>query len=495
MFGDLYIGKNPTRRKNSYAVLEFDFSGINTTCEEEFKISFSRKVQETIVKFLADYRTVFPDADALIQRINEKDPGVDSLNIILGIPEIKTSKLFVIIDEYDHFANDLIAMGSRMGDDVYRRMVRANGLVRDFYETLKIGSKTVVDRIFITGISPVMLDDFTSGFNIADNISTKLRYNEMMGFTLNETDKLMTETNIDPSRIKIDMKLYYNGYLFNPDAENRLYNPSMILYLFDLILKKRKMPAKIIDPNLKTDYGRLKRLIENDKNRDTLVQIAKEGSIVAEIIEKFSMDIMFDDDYFVSLLFYMGLLTIKEPDWAKVRLCIPNFSIETIFWEHILRLTKESSPMMSVETRPLDEAIKNMAMKGDLHGYIDYVSKNAFSKLADKDLRNFDEKYIKVMLLSYLFLNKTYIPMSEYETGNGYTDIFLQRHPQLPQIKYEWLLEIKYLKTGEEKLVPEKKKEGQEQIQRYIHAHRLEGRDDLKTAIVVFIGKNKYEIF
>jgi hypothetical protein len=122
------------------------------------------------------------------------------------------------------------------------------------------------------------------------------------------------------------------------------------------------------------------------------------------------------------------------------------------------------------------------------------VSQNAFSKLADKDLRHFDEKYIKILLLAYLFQSKIYVPMSEYETGAGYTDIFLQRNPQLSQVKYEWVLEIKYLKTADEKMLPQAQKEASEQLNRYIHAHRLEGRADLKTAIVVFIGKNKYVI-
>ena len=495
LFGDLYIGQHPTPRKNSYTVMNFNFSGIDTSGEHEFKVSFSRRIQETVSSFIAEYRALFPDADALIQRINEEKPGCDTMHIVYAISKVAQTKLFVIIDEYDHFANDLIAMGSRLGDDVYHRMVRANGMVRDFYETLKIGAADVLDRIFITGISPVMLDDLTSGFNIAVNLSIEQTYNEMLGFTQAEVDALMTEAGVDPARINVDMSLYYNGYLFHPEGENRLYNPSMVLYFFGRILRDGKITlTNIIDTNLKTDYGRLKRLVQSDKSRDSLIQIAKEGSIVAKVIEKFSMDMMFNDDYFVSLLFYMGLITIKEPELSELRLSIPNYSIETVYWEYIRRLTQESSPLMSVETRPLTDAIKAMALEGDLYPYIDYVSQNAFSKLADKDLRHFDEKYIKLLLLAYLFQSEIYIPMSEYETGAGYTDIFLQRNPQLPQVKYEWVLELKYLKTGDEEKLPQAQKEASEQLHRYIHAHRLNGRTDLKSAIVVFIGKNKYEI-
>ena len=494
LFGDLYIGKNPTPRKNSYAVMNFNFSGIDTSGENEFKISFSRRIQETGASFIAGYRNLFSEADALIQRINKKEPGIGVMDIVYGITRLASIKLFVIIDEYDHFANDLIAMGNRLGDDVYVRMVRDNGMVRDFYETLKIGASDVVDRIFITGISPVMLDDLTSGFNTADNFTLERRYNEMMGFTQDEVNALMIETGVDSALIDFDMGWYYNGYLFHPEGENRLYNPSMVLYFFNRILKEGKTPAAIIDTNLKTDYGRLKRLIQNDKSRDTLIQIAKEGSIVAKIIEKFSIDILFDDEYFISLLFYMGLITIKEPYLSEVRLCIPNFSIETVYWEYIRRLTQESSPLMSIETRPLNDAIQSMAMEGDLHRYINYVSQNAFSKLSDKDLKHFDEKYIKLLLLAYLFLSEIYVPMSEYETGAGYTDIYLQRNPRLPQVKFEWVLELKYLKTSDEKELPRAQKDASGQLHRYIHTHRLAERTDLKTATVVFIGKNKYVI-
>jgi len=495
LFGGLYIGDNPTPCKNGYAVMEFDFSGLDTGSQEDFKKSFSGNVQDTVQGFLKKYASVFDQAEALINKIENNKSGIGAMKVVYDAAQTAGIKLFVLIDEYDHFANDLIAMGNRQGDDFYLRMVRANGLVRDFYETLKKGAKTVVDRIFITGISPVMLDDLTSGFNTSVNLSIEKQYNEMMGFTQEEVEWLMAETGVDPALITVDMSLYYNGYLFHSEGENRLYNPSMMLYFFGRILRDGKITlANIIDPNLKTDYGRLKRLVQTEKNRDTLIQIAKEGNIVSKIIEKFSMDMMFNDDYFISLLFYMGLITIKEPYLARVRLGIPNYSIETVYWEYIRRLTEESSPQMTVDTHLLNEAIEAMAMEGDVHRYIDYVSQNAFSKLSDKDLKHFDEKYIKVMLLSYLFMSEIYVAMSEYETGMGYTDVFLQRHPQLPQVKYEWVLEFKYLKTDEEHHLPKAQKEAADQLQRYINAYRLQGRPDLKTAIVVFIGKNKYVI-
>ncbi|WP_205739315.1 AAA family ATPase [Halocella sp. SP3-1] len=140
-------------------------------------------------------------------------------------------KIYLIIDEYDHFANDIIAMGD---SDFYKEVIRATGFVRDFYETVKIGSKEVIDRVFITGISPVMLDDLTSGFNIAVNITLNRLVNEMLGFTEDEVKRIIEELNIDLDKEELlsELRKNYKGYLFNKDSKERLYNPDMILHSF-----------------------------------------------------------------------------------------------------------------------------------------------------------------------------------------------------------------------------------------------------------------------
>ncbi|MDR0835429.1 MAG: PD-(D/E)XK nuclease domain-containing protein, partial [Tannerella sp.] len=191
----------------------------------------------------------------------------------------------------------------------------------------------------------------------------------------------------------------------------------------------------------------------------------------------------------------MGLLTIKEPVMNKVRLGIPNYSIRTLYWEYVMKIVREQSPEMTIETRYLDEAITALAMEGDLERFIAYVSENAFSKLSDHDLQHFDEKYIQILLLAYLFMSRIYVPMSEYETVPGRADIYLQRSPLLPQVKYEWVFELKYCKAGaKESEIAAKRDKGLEQIRQYLTSDRLKGRTDLKAAVIVFIGKNKYRI-
>jgi hypothetical protein len=437
-----------------------------------------------------------PDAAKYIRQIEEEKPGVRSLQKVFSAVNKKVN-LFVIIDEYDQFANDLISKRKFPEEDIYKTMVTANGLVRDFFERIKIAAKTfIVNRTFITGISPVMLDDMTSGYNIASNFTLNPKYNEMLGFTQSEVEWLMNETGVDPALINIDMEAYYNGYLFNPEGENRVYNPTMVLYILEQILNFKKITT-VIDGNIKTDYSRLKNLVQDESNRKTLVEIIDDGGItVSEILEQFSVEQMNQHQHFVSLLFYLGLLTIKERDFmGRISLCIPNYSIRTLYWGYLAELMKKTSPDMSIETKAIENAITAMAMEGDLNRFINYISENAFSKLSDYDLQRFDEKYIKILLLAYLFMTKTYISMSEYETVPGRADIFLQRNPISPYARYEWILELKYCKVSEtEAEIKTKRKEALVQIDKYINAYRTKDRPDLKAAVIVFIGKDKFEL-
>jgi hypothetical protein len=494
LFGDLYIGKNPTPRHNSYAVMLFDFSGLRTDSEDGFSFDFNRKIEHTVQLFLSRYADIFPNARELINKIEDGKSGAGALQLAYQAAAETGNRIYVIIDEYDHFANDLIAMGTHLGDDVYRRMVRANGLVRDFYETLKIGTKAEVDRIFITGISPVMMDDLTSGFNIADNLTPELRYNEMMGFTKEEVNCIMEKAGINPDWIQVDMEAYYNGYLFHEDGRNRVYNPSMILYFFNQIVKYRQPPKQIIDDNLKTDYARLQRLVKNDRNREKLMEITKNNGTVSDIISKFSIDRLHDDKYFISLLFYMGLLTIDKFDRGRYFLKIPNYSIQTIYWEYIERLTQEWNREVLIDLSEQKNAIWELAYGDNPLLYVEYVSHNVFSRLSNRDLERFDEKYIKIMLLNGLFQSRLYVPVSEKEVEEGYIDIYLQRSPLLPDIPHEWIWEVKYLKKSDESALQSKQAEAREQLAKYRKSQLFAHRTDIRCLSLVFIGKDRFEM-
>jgi hypothetical protein len=269
----------------------------------------------------------------------------------------------------------------------------------------------------------------------------------------------------------------------------------MIFYFFNQILKTGKSPKHLIDPNLNIDSLRLRRLCQNEKNRDILLQIIKDGGIVARLLETFSIDNLVDEDYFVSLLFYMGLLTINGISGSKTQLTIPNYSIQRIYWEQVRFFIAENSKLVRIDTSLLEKSIKSIAIDGNINDFISYISKNVLSKLSNYDLQNFDEKYIKAVLLTYLILDDNYIPISESEVDSGRVDIFLQRNPKYSTAKYEWVLELKYCKTTTKKSeIIQKRKEGLDQLNAYLVTRQLKDRPNLKSALLLFIGKNKYEI-
>ncbi|QSZ27755.1 AAA family ATPase [Aceticella autotrophica] len=491
LYGDLYIGKNPTKLKNGYMVLELNFSGLNTDNKERLQESFLLSVKNSIISLLNKYDNIINNTEEIKNKID----GINDINAVISIlineVEKAGKKIYLIIDEYDHFANDIIAMGDNV---FYKDIVRASGFVRDFYETVKIGTKNVIDRIFITGISPIMLDDLTSGFNIASNVTMDLGLNEMLGFTEEEVVKVIEEIGIGKKGGLIDnLRELYNGYLFNKNAGTRIYNPDMVLYYFDSYTRYRKPPEYLIDDNVKTDYGRLNRLAMNEENRETLEKIIKEESIVSDIVTKFSFDRMYDQEYFVSLLFYMGLLTIGRQEKTRLLLQIPNYVIKTIMWEYIeLSIKKKYNIKLDLNT--LRKSIEDMAYEGKIEPYIDYISQNVLKMLSNRDMINFDEKYIKIILFSYIVNSMAYRPISERETENGYIDIYLEKDIRMPDVKYEWLIELKYIKKSDEKNIDAVIKEGEEQLKKYAESQQYKGKQNIKKALIIFIGKGEYRI-
>jgi hypothetical protein len=303
----------------------------------------------------------------------------------------------------------------------------------------------------------------------------------------------MEEAGIRPDLIDVDMELLYNGYLFHADGEHRVYNPAMILYLFDQ-LQSEGASEYIIDDNLKMDYGRVERLLQN--NRDQLTQIARDNSILSKLVPKFSIKHLLDGENFPSLLFYLGMLTVDKGEEGLLRLKIPNYSIRTVFWEYIEQLTADCNPDVLVNMNAQRIAMRELAYRGNPHPFIECVSKNIFSRLSNRDLMNFDEKYIKIMLLNSLFQSNLYVTITELEVSEGYTDIYMQRSHLLPDIPYEWVWEIKYVgkKDATGSVLEKKRKEARNQLENYHNSPMFAGRGDIRYLSLIFIGKDKYEM-
>jgi len=381
----------------------------------------------------------------------------------------------------------------------YKELIWANGVVRDFYETLKDNSENAIDTIFITGVTPMMLDDVTSGFNITNNLSDDLRFNEMLGFTEDEVEFLIDECGIDRTKINIDRKFLYNGYKFHLDAENKLYNSAMILY----ILNKFKVTVgeieSLIDYNLKTDYGRIKLLLKKTKNIEKLEQIIENNNIPSRVIERFSIDRIHDNQNFLSLLYYMGLVTIdKNETTGRALLKVPNYSIKTMYWEYIENIILERNPKIFYDPSIIAYGLETMAFENNYKPFFDDFFKNFVSQISNRDLEHFSEKNVKFLLLSLLFQSNLYLPISETENSQGYSDIYLQRRGYLyPGIISDWVLEIKYIKQADAEkrhVLTKAKKEAKEQLNRYKNSNLFRNRTDVRYLSVVYIGKKKYYV-
>ena len=495
LFGDLYIGQHPTEQRNNYFILRFDFSGLDSSSVESFKISFTEAIRNSIEMFFSTHRYILKNADELTKQLSERSTVRSYIEFALKIISDFGKKAYIIIDEYDHFANDIIAKGTQLSQSQYEENVWANSITRDFYETLKTGTMSVIDKMFVTGITPVMLDDLTSGFNISNNLSTKQHYNEILGLTREEVDWVMEQICLDKSLIGVDIEKMYNGYLFNKHATNKLFNTTMIFnYFYGLFTEGDKLES-LVDYNLKIDYGRIRNLINKHDNKEKLRELIENNSVGGEVVKQFSMEWIHEDSNFLSLLFYMGLVTIDNANPLNAGFKIPNYSIKTMYWEFVERMLTEELEGLSLDSSRYQNPIYKLAYENEYEPFFEYFSQRIVSYLSNRDLLNTVEKDMKFLLLPIFFTSNYYFPISELENSGGYTDIYLKRSHLHPDSVSEWVWEVKYVKQSDsknKKLIQSKQKEAIEQLQRYKNSNLFENKTDVRFVAAVFIGKSGY---
>jgi hypothetical protein len=488
LFKDTYIGQNPTKERNGYYILNFDFSGVTTHTKEQLEESFINITKNAFELFQNRYNIHF-DYLQTGSAANIFEDFFTKVTTRIDKP------VYVLIDEYDHFANELLSFQF----DLFKDSVSNTSFVRKWYEVLKKQTKTIVKRIFATGVSPITLDSFTSGFNITDNITREEAFNEMMGFTENEVRQMIKETvsfpmdENDMDALMKELHKNYNGYLFSEDANERLFNSDMILYYLKTFIEKKKGPNDLIDQNIASDYGKLGKIFDlKDKisNMEVLEKILNGEEIVAQITRQFSMEKDFTTDDFKSLLFYLGLLTIDKRILSFAKLKVPNYVIKGLYIGYFEKKVREAIDY-EIDTVEISNAVSQIALDGKNNKFISVIE-NTLHKLSNRDYINFDEKYIKLMMISYLMLSNVYMVKSEYEVENGYIDIaLLRREPIDPN--YFAIFEVKYIKKLEyeaygDKFVEEKKNEAIAQILRYNTSDELKNLTNLKKWVIVFAG-------
>ena len=327
LFGNRYIGKNPTKNKNRYCILRFNFSGIDTSSEEATIRGFKKEVASSIEVFIHRY-----DLDFYVNKEDEAENILDNLIKAFYVQKAQ-EKIYVIIDEYDHFANELLGFYPER----FRTLVSKNGKVRKWYEILKKGTETVVDRIFITGVAPITLDSLTSGFNIGTDITQDEDFNDMMGFTENELIEIFNSQGIskeEQEKILPIMKENYDGYKFCLEAENQIYNSNMCLYFLSKYIRLGEIPDKLIDMNIASDYSKIGKMLDLCKGENKLEILRKtvQGEpITNKIVEKFNPAIEFTEIDMISMLYYLGYLTISGNLVGIPELIIPNKVMKEIY--------------------------------------------------------------------------------------------------------------------------------------------------------------------
>ena len=489
LFGETYIGKNPTPLKNSYYILKFNFSGLITETEESLLNSFNNACIRGINRFINSYN--------IDMKLNIKGYPSDIFANFLNEVEFKIDKpIYVIIDEYDHFANELLSFKT----ELFSNLVSKTGFIRKWYEVLKIGTESIVSRIFATGVSPITLDSLTSGFNISTDITRYERFNEMMGFTEEEVRNLIKRTiqNEDEiDKIIKEMKVNYNGYLFSEDGKETLFNSDMVLYYLKSLEETKKAPKELIDKNIASDYaklGNMFKLKNRNENYKILEDILKGEEITARITSQFNLERRFNDEDFKSLLFYLGLLTIKGEDFGDAILDTPNNVIRELYFDFYAKKLEEESDF-ELNTKEVKDAIKDIAKNGSNLKLVEIVEKT-LNKLSNRDYITFNEKYVKLIFLTYCYLSKIYLVKSEYEVEDGYIDIALLKQVNM-EPKFFGIMELKYISKSKydekgEEIVKEKLNEAKEQLKKYDRSEELKNMKNLKKWAIVFVNDKCY---
>ena len=492
LFGGLSIHEHPTINRNNYYVLRFNFSGIATTDFDTIMEGFLSKVRSGISLFVNKYKLDIEISDS-------KNPAVNLNKLFTEFENLELDhKVYILIDEYDHFTNAVLNIGL----DGFMTLVARGGVVRSFYEVIKEkAEKNVIDRLFMTGVMSVSLDSMTSGFNIATNITTNAKFADIMGFTTDEVQKLLATSKLGSPKEAVELteteqeQVYdiwrqnYNGYLFSAESSTKVFNSTLIMYYLLHYLPKKKLLEEIVDPNLNQSGRTISGIVEvknSNANYEIVEEIVKHKYVSAKLSTFIDIDKKFDNNDFVTLLFNIGFLTIKEPGMLT-KFEMPNKIIEEIYFGYMRELA-EIRYNYHIDVRDQQRALLEMGEQGKIDA-ITHLVADFLGHISGRNAIKFDEQDIKLTYLKYLFPTDQFFVFDEFPIKKGYTDLTILKSAT-SYAKYEFLIELKHVKKGEatDARVAEKFADGVKQIAGYMQDKRMQGRPDLKKFVVVFVG-------
>ena len=498
LFGDLYIGKHPTRDRNSYLVLYLNFSGISGELHN-YRQGLDAHCNTSFDYFCDIYAEYLPKG--IKEVLNEKAGAVEQLDYLYHQCELAGQQIYLFIDEYDHFTNAILSDAESIHR--YTEETHKEGYLRAFFNRVKAGTYSSIKRCFITGVSPVTMDDLTSGFNIGTNYSLTPKFNAMMGFTEDEVREMLTYYSTKaPFHHTVDelielMKPWYDNYCFAQECYDQptLYNSNMVLYFVkNYIDNNGKAPRNMIESNIRIDYEKLRMLIRKDKefahDASIIQTLVSQGYITGELKDGFPAANIVDSDNFVSLLYYFGMLTVSGTYKGKTKLIIPNQVVREQLYTYLLNTYNEAD--LSFSNHEKDELSSALAYRGAWQSYFDYIA-DCLKRYASQRDKQKGESFVHGFTLAMTAQNRFYRPISEADTQSGYVDIFLSPMLEIyPDMSHSYIIELKYARYKDpESRVEELRAEAIAQANRYADTDRVKnaiGTTQLHKIVVVYKG-------
>ena len=484
LFGDLWVGKHPTPLQGKFQILHLDFSYVGGSIDK-LEENFNMYLRVKLDGFMRVYQEFY--LEDFKERFFKSDSGTEKLALLQDETAAKGIPLYLIIDEYDNFTNTVL---NEQGENVYWAITHADGFYRDVFKKFK----GMFERIFITGVSPVTLDDVTSGFNIGWHISTKPEFNQMLGFSMEEVRKMFAyykEVGGIPATSDIEvmideMKPWYDNYCFSKKAletQSKVFNCDMVIYYLRNYMDYGQAPDLMIDPNTRTDYNKMKKLLQLDKldgdRKGVIRTIAETGQIVTTLEETFPASRLTNPQTFTSLLFYYGMLTIKDTFGDMLILGIPNNNVRKQYYGYLLEQYQEEK---FVDLNQMKILFTYMALEGKWRDALEAMAK-AYEDVSSVRDGIESERNLQGFFMAYLNLNNYYYTAPELELNHGYCDFFLLPNLTHYATKHSYILELKVLPKKDYEAKPENGKlskaevqwqEAEEQIKRYAMAPRVE---------------------
>ena len=497
LFGDLYIGQHPTPSRNSYLVLYLNFSGIVGELND-YRKGLDAHCQTMFDYFCDVYADYLPQG--IKEQLDQKSGAVAQFEYLYTECTKAGQKIYLFIDEYDHFTNAILSDPESLYR--YTNETHGEGYLRAFFNKIKAGTFSSIKRCFITGVSPVTMDDLTSGFNIGTNYSLSPEFNELMGFTEEEVREMLTyySTN-SPFMHSVDelielMKPWYDNYCFAQRKYGKvtMYNSNMVLYFVKNYIMDGCVPDNMVEDNIRMDYEKLRMLIRKDKefahDASIIQTLVKQGYIIGELKRGFPASGMANHDNFVSLLFYFGMLSIGGMYEGKTKLIIPNLVVQEQLYTYLLSTYNEANLHFSSDEK--NELASRLAYRGDWQAYFGYIA-DCLHRYASQRDKQKGESFVHGFTLAMTAQNRFYRPVSEQDTQAGYVDIFLC--PLLDiyaDMRHSYIVELKYAKYKDpENRVEELHREAIGQANRYADTEtvkRFVGTTQLHKIVVVYKG-------